>query len=104
MNAARMKTGMKTGVSIDTGIPTRRRSVQLKTILTTGNVLLEYKLSGWIRPHRTATTTGTETSKQVGQITDRLSLLRLARALNPNSVYGDDAEELRPQVHAGPLR
>ena len=103
MDAARGKTGMKTGVSIDTGIPTRRRSVRLKTILTTGNVLLEYNLSGRIQPHRT-TTTGTETPKQVGQIAARLSLLGLVRALNPNSVSGDDAEELRPQVHAGPLR
>lgn len=91
---------MKTGVSIDSGIPTRRRSVRVKTILTTGSVLLEHNLSGRIMPHRT-TTTGTETPKQIGQIATRLPLLRLARALNPNSVSGDDADELRPQLHAG---
>jgi len=46
------------------------------------------------------TGTGTDTPKQVGQTTARLSHLRLTRALNPNSVYGGDAEEWSQRVHA----
>lgn len=84
---------MKTGVSVDGVIPTRQRSVRLKTIPTTGSLWLEQNLSGRIMPTSILTGTGTETPKQVGQITARLSHVRLIRTLNPNRGHSDDAEE-----------